>query len=274
MDEDEVMAVLGNSPTDGQEFDDDTVGDEPDTELDDDNIDDDNDADTSDTSDEDQSGDDDIADTGADDAKPEPKPARAKFTPQLGGQLYSPEEEAQLGEMLTSLDPKQVFQANQYMIAKNAAAAEERMLASQVASASDLPSQHEAMVRQELLQLSRTNPNVYSDPQALEAARFGAAFKMGIQNGDIQGTIQELMFPDNTIQKPAVKPPNRTIQQAAPSQRMPAPSVADPRTATGGRGTGNAISREISRSILGEDMSPEMERDLMRAFKNSARWRR
>lgn len=271
MDEDEVMAALGNSPTDEPEFDDDTGMDEPD---DADASDDPTDDAVADGTESDDTDDDDSADTRADDAKPEPKPARAKFTPQLGGQLYTTEEETQLGEMLTSLDPKQVFQANQYMIAKNAAAAEERLLASQVASASDLPSQHEAMVRQELLQLSRTNPNVYNDPQALEAARFGAAFKMGIQNGDIQGTIQELMFPDSNTQKPAVKPPNRTIQQAAPSQRMPAPSVSDPRAVTSGRGTGNAISREISRSILGEDMSPEMERDLMRAFKNSARGRR
>lgn len=201
-----------------------------------------------------------------------PSESHPRFVLPVSHAHYTPDEEATLAAAFESLDGAQIFAATRYIQHREMEALEQRMLSAQVSAADD---PYEPMVRRNLYELSKQHPDVYNDPQALEAARFSAAFQIGAQQGDIRSAVARYLFSHPEAMRGMSQ--GRRPAPAPLGQRMPAPSVSaspDPmQRGSGGYGpsrVSNSILREINHS-LGGGMTDEESRALHRAFQNSRR---
>lgn len=204
-----------------------------------------------------------------------PMEEKPKFRAQVQGDVeYSAAEEAELGEMLTSLDPAKALQATRYIQRREMEAMEARILQRQIASSDD---PYEPMVQQKMAMLAKTNPNAYNDPVAKQTARLLAAGEIGQAEGDIYGAMRRLIPELAGTPPPVAQPPapqqRRPAPIAPPQARMPAPSVGAGAERNGRQNYSNSIARQISQQY-GEDLTPGEEAEVARQMARAGRGRR
>lgn len=202
------------------------------------------------------------------DAEP-PVPARP-FVPQYHPTNLPEEERTQVRQKvvaaLSTWDADQIADTLLATIddlaSRRTSAALENYMAAQIQTASD---PIEQMAQTNLYRAAQTNPDILTNPSAIQAARYGAAIQYGLQTGDIAGAVDRVHSARRT--PPAVPAkatptgaPPTAVPSIPPQQAVPTGGGAPPVSSGGRRG------RTTDQAVLKRALPFADDRDLEEAF--------
>lgn len=182
------------------------------------------------------------------------------FVPNVTPGTYTDVEEETLATMLESGDGRQMFQAQQFMLQRQAEATLSHMTAFQLQSGAD-PVQ--VLAQENMLQLAKQfGQGVFQDKKAMDRCRASAMYKIADQSEDFFGSLTQMLQKEGKvasgqviqqINQPAAPPvrPKATPQPVAPAQRMTQPVANAARPAP--RPTGNDAKSKLAFLGFSED---------------------